>query len=1158
MIDTQLSEASQLQIAGGFPQLGFEIDNPDAPNTIYISTDPSANDLTFKITTNAAATFEPGTPVAPNKAKQSTGSLVYLDLTALQLTRAAFDALTITVKGWSWAPYPDNFTICLTPNAELTLGPSDAVSVKIGEFTLPNAPSSSSVSLTATYYRVDPITVLNFPVPTSFGVSLQQPPAGHANLKDAIAAGPATQVVVVNDPLYPKLNNSLQIVLGPGPTPRDVIAGDETTFTLTFVYASGPPGYGALIRPEDANSVTVTQGPGAEDWQISPGTDQENPSWLLQPPAGTPILGGGPKTTVQFDVSGISTNFRPGPTLAILSYGGIDGYDSGAYTLFLQKTPHVSISEMKIKPNPTVLTEGSAEVTISWETQYAGTLTLYPLYKDVTGKKSFTTKIDRTTQFSLQAVGLYGYAAGNVALRSETAYITPQINSFTASPAAIAATDFPRDVALTWNVNTNGQVKLTSSVTGPDGTLYQPLTTITKSITAPQMLTLIPVDTNDPSIRRSRLIAAFALTASSQTIPSPAAAVAASPAAGFVAVANAADGTVSILGTLTYQTIGQPIGVGTSPSGLAFSPDGSLLFVANAGSASVSVVSISTAGGQPSFSVVSTVGVGGPPQSIAVAPDARYVYVSVDNGSSGSLAMLVKQEDGTYTAGTPIAVGKRPRGVAVLPTGARVYVANSGDDSVSVIGNNKGVLGLATTVTGLASSPVDVAITPDGATLLVVCSGSSTVFALSATAPDGAARYPCTVGASPARIAVVPNGGYAFVANAAGNSVSMLRLSPQDANPIVQRSVTPLNASPRAIAVSGSGGLVITANANASLSVVALGEYAARKDPKSTGGGVDSALAAPDGKTVLIWHNLNVTTIKPGEKFATAMSVYDVASDTVSQHLEGQKLSGCAYLAGKPLRIAVGGATSIDVVDASSFETKQTLALPAHGATATLLNVGASADGGVLAGLVSLDNGEYRVQVFTRDSDGTYALNSDVVAFTVNASTFTFIAVSPDGAKIYAVDSLDGQVWTVARGAGGTYSVEQQPIATESGAVAVALSPDGARLYLIIRSFISTSLAAIDTASGKVTSVTPTEISAAVTLTGMTVSPDGSTLFVTDAAYAGIRAIDAASLQYLQTISWPQKVQFPNAVAALPDGSQLFVANVNTGNFAIARLVQPS
>src|SRR4051794_8138091 len=83
---------------------------------------------------------------------------------------------------------------------------------------------------------------------------------------------------------------------------------------------------------------------------------------------------------------------------------------------------------------------------------------------------------------------------------------------------------------------------------------------------------------------------------------------------------------------------------------------------------------------QPS-PLVATVPVGGSPQGIAVSPDGQLVYVA--NADDNSVSVLDATTD--QTAGPPIAVGKSPKGLAVSPDGRRLYVANAADDTLSVI-----------------------------------------------------------------------------------------------------------------------------------------------------------------------------------------------------------------------------------------------------------------------------------------------------------------------------------------------------------------------------------------------------------------------------------------------------------------------------------------
>jgi len=71
-----------------------------------------------------------------------------------------------------------------------------------------------------------------------------------------------------------------------------------------------------------------------------------------------------------------------------------------------------------------------------------------------------------------------------------------------------------------------------------------------------------------------------------------------------------------------------------------------------------------------------------------------------------------------------IAVGASPTGVAVRADGLRVYVANTADNTISVINTNLG--GVVATIS-LSFSPGGVAISPNGQSLYVTNTSGNVV-----------------------------------------------------------------------------------------------------------------------------------------------------------------------------------------------------------------------------------------------------------------------------------------------------------------------------------------------------------------------------------------------------------------------------------------------
>jgi len=130
------------------------------------------------------------------------------------------------------------------------------------------------------------------------------------------------------------------------------------------------------------------------------------------------------------------------------------------------------------------------------------------------------------------------------------------------------------------------------------------------------------------------------------------------------------------------------------PTGLAVTPDGSLVFVSNQASNTVSVYD--TAG----RSIVRTVTVGSGPTGIAISPDGAWVYVANKVGNSVS---VFNTATGAAAVGSPLAVGTAPLAIAVHPQGKSAYVSNvSTTPVVAEIGGTR-TLTIAIAGSGLGS-----------------------------------------------------------------------------------------------------------------------------------------------------------------------------------------------------------------------------------------------------------------------------------------------------------------------------------------------------------------------------------------------------------------------------------------------------------------------
>ena len=125
----------------------------------------------------------------------------------------------------------------------------------------------------------------------------------------------------------------------------------------------------------------------------------------------------------------------------------------------------------------------------------------------------------------------------------------------------------------------------------------------------------------------------------------------------------------------------------TTSSPISLSADGRLLWVVNPGADTVSVI------GTRANRVLRTIGVGNEPQSVAVDPSNRYAFVA--NAADGTVTVIriIRAHPNRFRARVHRRVGRRgalltgaePWNVVASPDDRRIFVANSGQDTITVI-----------------------------------------------------------------------------------------------------------------------------------------------------------------------------------------------------------------------------------------------------------------------------------------------------------------------------------------------------------------------------------------------------------------------------------------------------------------------------------------
>jgi len=165
----------------------------------------------------------------------------------------------------------------------------------------------------------------------------------------------------------------------------------------------------------------------------------------------------------------------------------------------------------------------------------------------------------------------------------------------------------------------------------------------------------------------------------------------------YVTLGTDLAGEVVFINTLS-NSVEKTVEVGQNPFGIAVTPDGKKLYVANSNAASVSVVD--TATGQ----VINKMQVGINPLRVAVTPDGSKVFVT--NKVSNTVSVINTATDSLICN---LPVGKAPVGIAVSRDGKMAYVSNSGSDNIAMIDISRNAV-IDYTIPFEKGSPFDIAV----------------------------------------------------------------------------------------------------------------------------------------------------------------------------------------------------------------------------------------------------------------------------------------------------------------------------------------------------------------------------------------------------------------------------------------------------------------
>jgi DNA-binding beta-propeller fold protein YncE len=269
------------------------------------------------------------------------------------------------------------------------------------------------------------------------------------------------------------------------------------------------------------------------------------------------------------------------------------------------------------------------------------------------------------------------------------------------------------------------------------------------------------------------------------------------------------------------------------PAGLAISPNGQFLFVADRGGkgsvGSVSAFKVSAGGtlSENGCAKAKDCKTGSEPAGVATSPNGQFLYIANEQsndlsaysiGSEGKLSAIGCGEKGCATGPET-----KPFGVAVSTNGQFVYTTDLESNEVSAfrIGEHGGLAPIECPGCHTGESPTGIAVTPNGQFLFVANRASNTISAFKIEASGALSAIECEAckaESEPTGVAISPNGDALYTTDAHSNTVSMFQIEGDGQLSPIECMTTSCDTGtePVGVAVSPNGQFLYAANVGSS------------------------------------------------------------------------------------------------------------------------------------------------------------------------------------------------------------------------------------------------------------------------------------------------------------------------------------------------------
>jgi|GEM_PF-1003894 len=249
----------------------------------------------------------------------------------------------------------------------------------------------------------------------------------------------------------------------------------------------------------------------------------------------------------------------------------------------------------------------------------------------------------------------------------------------------------------------------------------------------------------------------------------------------YAYVANGEEGSVSIVDALKHSVLGKISNVAVGPVGLAVSPAGNYVFVADQEDPKISVIKTENNRVYKEIDLPDD----STPQGVAVSTDGKFLYVVAGRGT-GLDGVLYVVNTGSGDLVGQASVGKDPVGVIAFSKAGSYYsyVANRGSGTVSVIENR----GKLEPIRDAGESPSGISVSPDLNYIYVTNPDADTVSVLPAVGAEVFIQEPVLddaydIGDGPSGVTVVSMGEdrhHVFVTNQNDASLTVLAVQTDD------------------------------------------------------------------------------------------------------------------------------------------------------------------------------------------------------------------------------------------------------------------------------------------------------------------------------------------------------------------------------------------